>query len=202
MKRLFERKEKDTDLGGCWSISNYNFSNLPPITVVHSRENRSLPNTLRSLPTLPFDRVVIHCYQTPTPEYVALLYELRRVVVPDESVVLLFHHKGGKDAKRWRNAMRLMGFPSRSSDGFVSVWSGGPDDFEPPRCKTERSLEEQTSRFYRALLRDVKRLLEVFPRVGSVSQKALALGIPVTVFISGRDENALSLIKRLGGQFP
>lgn len=168
--------------------------------MVRSYEDQYIPTTFRGLPDLPFDRVVVHCYTTPNPDQVGLLYELRRVVVPDESVVLLFHHKGGKAPKRWRNAIRLTGFSSIRSDSPVSVW-GGPDDFEVPRCKTERSLEEQPTRFYRALLRDAKRVLEVFPRVGSVSKTALALGIPVTIFISGRDDPS-SLVTHLGGQFP
>ncbi len=176
------------------------------------QKNSSLPITFQGLPNLPFDRVIIHCYQAPTPHHIALIYELRRVVVPDESVILLFHHrcryKGEKGAKRWRNAMRLMGFSScQKPNDFISVWNGS-SDFKMPRCKTERSLEEQPPRFYQALLRDTKRVLEIFPQVGTVSKKALALGIPVTIFLSGsddddeKDRHPSSLVKRLGGQFP
>ena len=200
MKPLFEKKGKAPEPASDWSISSYNFSKLPHITVVRSEEDH-LSDSMRSLPTLPFDRVVIHCHRSPTPHQVVLLYELRRVVVPDESTLLLFHHRGGKITKRWRTAMRLMSFPPVRSDGFVSVWNG-PDDFKTPRCKTEVPLEEQPKRFYRRLLQGSKRVLEVFPRVGVVSKTALSLGIPVTVFLSGRDTKTSSLIEQLGGQFP
>ena len=199
MKRLFKRKEKDPELAGCWGIYNYNFSHLPRITLVRSEEDQ-LPDSMRSLPTLPFDRVVIHCRTSPTPSQVSMLYELRRIVVLGESLLFLFHHRGGKIEKRWRNALRLMGFTPRSSDGFVSVWEGD-SNFKTPRCKTEVPLEEQPKRFYRRLLKGSKRVLEVFPRVGAISKVALSLGIPVTVFTRGEDGCPTSLSKILEASF-
>jgi len=159
-----------------------------------------MADAFRGLPNLPFGLVVVHCYSSPTPAQVTMLYELHRISIKDETPILLFHHKKGMAMKKWRLAMRLMDFVPLNFDEPISVWNA-PRNFKKLRCKTTVALEEQPSKFYRGLLQGTKRVLEVFPRVGAVSKTALALGIPVTVFISGEDANTKDLVQRLGGSF-
>lgn len=181
------------------SIATYNFSHLPRLVTIHCADNEYVSTFFQSLPDLPFDLVILHAYGSPDPHQIALLYELRSVVSLEESTVLVFHHDQGNAAKKWRLGLRLTGFPKQESgEKRVSVW-GAPNDYQLPRCKTKKSLEGQHSTFYQALLGGTKRLLEVFPQAARASKEALALGIPVTVFTSGRSKKIRSLVKSFGG---
>jgi hypothetical protein len=126
------------------------------------------------------------------------MFELHRVT---SGPVILFHHTSGKVSKRYRRAMRLVGFRRDVTLGRdpISVW-GPTDDFKMPRCKTRVPLEAQSKRFYRSLLQGSKHVLEVFPECEAVGETAVANGIPVTFFLLGEGSDK-ALVEKLGGTF-
>lgn len=180
------------------SSSRYNLPGLPALSFLRCVDEGQLATVFRGLPDHPFDRIIYHCRGTLMAPEVPLMFEMHRVA---SGPVVLFHHKLGKSAKRYRQAMRLVGF-HRSTDWEsepVSVW-GLTEGFEPRRCKTGVSLEAQPKRFYRSLLRGSTRVLEVFPHCDAVGKAAVANGIPLTLFLLGEGSDK-SLVEALGGTF-
>ena len=199
MKRLFKGGRREE-----WrpkylsSSSSYNLPPLPRVSFTRCLEEGELHQVLRGLPDSPFDRIIYHCWGKLTPPQVPLMFELHRVTA---GPVVLFHHQEGKAAKRYRRAMRLVGFKRNLALGrdSISVW-GPTDDFKMPRCKTKVPLEAQSKRFYRSLLRGSKHVLEVFPECEAVGEAAVANGTPVTFFLLGEGSDK-ALVEKLGGTF-
>jgi hypothetical protein len=172
------------------------------LELVQIGDPQQLPYVVTSWLPGAMSAAVLHLSQEPSPELVVMLYWLRRAL-GDHLLFLACHNQKNQSRRRALEALHLTGhhLRGRTEDWSFSVWSGAHEPERLPHLLApvlrRGDVSNRTASAIVEILPAEARIMEIWPRLGRLSARALHRGDRVVDVVKskpGARERLLSFL--------